>query len=105
MKKVILEYPESSGIKIYTRPNGSFVVRIPVKLNGILANRKTLPSLIKAKEYAEEQYNKYKISGTSLKGIKDSDFHDIKIAIQKCKDANIRLLDAVDFAITNKIKN
>tara|TARA_X000000368_G_C22632892_1_gene537499 strand:+ start:21 stop:362 length:342 start_codon:yes stop_codon:yes gene_type:complete len=99
MKKIILEYPSSSGIKIYTRPNGSYVVRIPVSITKVFAERKTLRTLTKAKEYAENQYNKFKISDRGLKGISEETMSEIQKALKNCAAADVSLTDAVDFAL------
>ena len=99
VNKVILEYPSSSGIKIYSRPNGSFVVRIPVSVTGAFAIRKTLPTLSKAKDYAEDNFNQYTITNRGLKGLNQVEMSEIQLAYNMCKDKNVSLLEAVNYAL------
>ena len=97
--KVILEYPPSSGIKIYSRPNGSFIVRIPVSVTGAFAIRKTLPTLSKAKDYAEDNFNQFTMTNRGLKGLNQIEMSEIQLAYKMCKDKNVSLLEAVNFAL------
>ncbi len=99
MKKVILEYPAGSGIKIYTRPNGSFIVRIPVSITGAFAIRKTLPTLRRAKDYAEDNFNQFEITNRGLKGLNQIEMSEIQSAYKMCKDKNVSLLEAVNYAL------
>tara|TARA_B100001093_G_scaffold176162_1_gene168950 strand:+ start:320 stop:631 length:312 start_codon:yes stop_codon:yes gene_type:complete len=99
VNKVILEYPSSSGIKIYSRPNGSFIVRIPVSVTGAFASRKTLPTLSKAKDYAEDNFNQYTITNRGLKGLNQVEMSEIQLAYKMCKDKNVNLLEAVNYAL------
>ena len=99
VNKVILEYPSSSGIKIYSRPNGSFIVRIPVSVTGAFAIRKTLPTLSKAKDYAEDNFNQFTMTNRGLKGLNQIEMSEIQLAYKMCKDKNVSLLEAVNFAL------
>ena len=101
MNRVILEHPSESGIKIYTRPNGSFVVRIPISITGAFAIRKTLPTINKAKEYAEDHFNQFTITDRGLKGLNQTEMSEIQLAYKMCKKKNVSLLDAVKFALTS----
>lgn len=100
VNKVILEHPSSSGIKIYSRPNGSFIVRIPVSVTGAFAIRKTLPTLSKAKDYAEDNFNQFTITNRGLKGLNQIEMSEIQSAYKMCKDKNVSLLEAVNFALS-----
>jgi hypothetical protein len=94
-----MEHPKGSGIKIYYRKNGSCVVRVPVKITGVLAIRKTLPTIGKAKEYAQNEYNYFKLSGEGLKGLSQTQMSEVQLAIKRCEKANISLTEALDYAL------
>ena len=94
-----MEYPKGSGIKIYDRKNGSSIVRIPVKVTGVLAIRKTLPTIGKAKEYAQNEYNYFKLSEKGLKGLSQTQMSEVQLAIKRCEKANVSLTEALDYAL------
>ena len=94
-----MEYPKGSGIKIYDRKNGSCVVRIPVKVTGVTANRKTFPTIGKAKEYAHNEYYNYKLSGKGLRGLSQTQMSEVQLAIKRCEKANVTLTKALDYAL------
>lgn len=94
-----MEYPKSSGIKIYGRKNGSWVVRIPIKITGLFATRKTFPTIGKAKEYAQNEYNNYKLSGIGLRGLSQTQMSEVQLAIKRCEKADVSLTEAIDYAL------
>jgi len=94
-----MEYPKGSGIKIYDRKNGSSIVRIPVKITGVLAIRKTFPTIGKAKEYAQNEYHNFKLSGKGLRGLSQTQMSEVQLAIKRCEKANVSLTEALDFAL------
>ena len=76
------------------------MVRIPVSITKVFAERKTLRTLTMAKEYAEDQFNKFKISDRGLKGISEAKMVEIQEALKKCSEADVSLNEAVDFALS-----
>ena len=94
-----MEYPKSSGIKIYGRKNGSWVVRIPIKITGLFATRKTFSTIGKAKEYAQNEYNNYKLSGIGLRGLSQTQMSEVQLAIKRCEKADVSLTEAIDYAL------
>ena len=94
-----MEYPKGSSIKIRQRENGSWIVDIPKKLSGNKRLRKTLPNQAKAKEYANNRYTQFKVMGSGLSLLSDSERAEAVLAFQKCKSAGVTLLQALDEGI------
>ncbi len=103
-----MEYPRGSNIKLRQRENGSWIVDIPKKLSGNKRIRKTLPNQAKAKEYANNRYTQYKVMGSGLSLLSDSERAEAVLAFQKCKSEGVSLSQALAVGIpiiVSKSKN
>lgn len=95
----MIEHPRNSGIKIRERSNGSFLVDIPIKVSGDKRIRKTYLTLSKAKEYASRIFDQQKLAGKGILGLSEAERAEIQIGIQKLRNAQISITEAIEYAI------
>ena len=101
------EHPDGSGIRIGTRTNivkgkrydNSYLVVIPMKITGRQRLRKTLPTLEKAKEFAEKQYRLSKRHGQAAFKMTDEQRVDAVRALETLKGTNLTLDEVVQYAL------
>ena len=101
------EHPDGSGIRIGTRTNvvkgkrynNSYLVVVPMKITGRQRLRKTLPTLEKAKEFAEKQYRLSKRHGQAAFKMTDEQRVDAVRALETLKGTNLTLDEVVQYAL------
>ena len=109
-----MQYPNKSGIKIRERaPDKSnkkayWQVDIPKSLNNGKRILKQFSSATKAKEYARNHYDQFRLMGTGISHLSEPERAEAVLAFQKCKSAGVSLLQALDVGIpiiASKSKN
>ena len=100
------EHPDGSGIRIGTRTNvvkgkrydNSYLVVVPMKVTGRQRLRKTLPTLEKAKEFAEKQWQLSKRHGQAAFKMTDEQRVDAVRALETLKGTNLTLDEVAQYA-------